>query len=640
MSKRNYESREVTRVTIKEIAKLANVSASTVSKIVNGKDENINPETRNRVLKVVKEYNYVPYSFVKNMSNSKTFLIGVLLNDISESYSIIKGILDYAQKNGYYIILCDSVYSNEEELKNITMLCKNKIDGVIWDKVNSNSKEYSEYFIKEDIPICNINDSEEEEGNNTFPFDELGYYATKKMIAYKHSNIGCILEESTVSSELFFQGYQRCLYDNNLPYQDRMRIVYGKEDILDEFLLSGLTGIICANVRIAMRVIEWLSLKNIRIPEDLSIIFLRDDVSPASSIQNISNLKIPFRDYGAFTCKKLIGKMEKNEQEAVDFTWKIELENENSLDLPLVLKKKKIVVVGSIHIDVTVNVEELPQDGKTVVAKNLALTPGGKGVNQAIGAARMGADTVLIGKVGNDYDGNMIYNSMQENHVGIQGIGKDDKLATGKAYIHVQKDGESSIVIYAGANQNLTPRDIERSHRLFENAGFCLLQTEIPMETVEYAARIGKQRGASIILKPSSAKQLSDSLLNLVDFFIPNNKEMDSLCPQGGTLEEKANYFLKKGVKNVIVTLGHKGCYLKNAEYSKYFPASCFSAVDTTGGADAFIATLAVYLLNNDDLIKSIQYATCAAGFVISRLGVVPALIDRNTLEIYVSKIC
>lgn len=626
-------------MTIKEIAKLAGVSVSTVSKIVNGKDENMHPETRKRVLKIVKEYNYAPYAFVKNISTTRSFLLGVLLNDISKSYSIMKGILDFAHRNGYSILLTDSLGSNEEELKNITSLCKNKVDGVIWEKVNVESENYSEHFVRENIAICSLNGFSTEAGHeHIFPYHKLGYLATKKLVDYKHSNIGCVLEKEAMFSDLFFQGYQKCLYDNNLPYQDRLQLFYLEENLFDEALFRNLTGVVCVNIQTAMRIHEQASLKKIRIPEDFSVISLRDDMYPVSFLLHISSLKVPLYEFGNFLCEEMIAKIEKKEAESIGFVLETELSNENSLDLPLTQKKKKIIVVGSIHTDVTVNVEELPQYGKTVTAKNFSLTPGGKGVNQAIGASRMGADAVLIGKVGNDYDGNMIYDSMLENHVEVQGIGKDDKLATGKAYIHVQKDGESSIIIYAGANQNLTPRDIEKHQRLFEHAGFCLLQTEIPMETVEYAASIAKQRGAAILLKPSAAKQISDSLLRIVDYFIPNNKEIESLCPQDGTLEEKADYFLAKGVKTVIVTLGQRGCYLKNDSYSQYFPAANFSAVDTTGGADAFIATLAAFLLDNHTLPEAIRFATYAAGFVINRQGVAPALIDRNTLEMYASK--
>lgn len=623
-------------MTIKDIAKLAGVSVSTVSKIVNGKDENINPETRKRVLKIVKEYNYVPYSFVKQRSDAKSLLLGVLLNDITRSYSLINGILNFAHRNGYGILLQDSSKSHEEELKNITLLCNNKVDGVIWEKVSGDSERFLDYFVRENIPVFNLNEfGNKAKSNDVIPYETLGYFATMKMVEYKHSNIGCVLDNEDVFSELFFKGYRKCLYEHHLPYKKSMRILYDEDNFFDKVLFPHLTGIVCSNVQTAMNIREQMTMKKMRIPEDFSIITLREDLFSASDIWNISSIKVPSYEFGAFLCQKMLQIIEKRNEAEAKFSWEMELSNENSLDMPITLKNKKIIVVGSIHVDITVNVEELPQDGKTVAANHFSLTPGGKGVNQAVGAAKMGADTILIGKIGKDYDGNMIYHSMLENHVEICGISRDPHMATGKAYIHVQKGGESSIVIYAGANQNLKIKDIQENQELFENAGFCLLQTEIPMETVEYAAFVGKEKGSAIILKPSTAKEISDSLFAMVDFFIPNFKEAEVLCPQKETLEEKADYFLKKGVKNVIITLGRRGCYLKNSVYSQYFPAADFSPVDTTGGADAFIATLAACLLEHKDLHTAIGMATYAAGFVINRQGVVPALIDKNTVEMY-----
>lgn len=138
-------------MTIKEIARLAGVSISTVSKIVNNKDENINVETRNRVLKIVKDYNYTPYGTVKTTSEAKTFILGVLLRSIPKTNQFLNGALFAAQKNGYSLLLYDSADSISSELKNITSLCKNNIDGVIWEPVNEQSLEYRRYFDEQEL---------------------------------------------------------------------------------------------------------------------------------------------------------------------------------------------------------------------------------------------------------------------------------------------------------------------------------------------------------------------------------------------------------------------------------------------------------------------------------------------------------
>ena len=143
-------------MTIKEIAQLAGVSISTVSKIVNGKDANINTETRNRVLKIVKEYNYTPYGTVKNTSDARTFILGVLLKSAVKTNRFINGAVSTAQNNGYSVLLYDSKDSPESELKNITSLCKNNVDGVIWEPVCNKSLEYERYFAENNIEVCRI----------------------------------------------------------------------------------------------------------------------------------------------------------------------------------------------------------------------------------------------------------------------------------------------------------------------------------------------------------------------------------------------------------------------------------------------------------------------------------------------------
>ena len=140
-------------MTINEIASLAGVSISTVSKIVNNKDQNINPETRSRVLKIVKEYNYTPYGMVKNISNAKRFLLGVLLRTASQTNLMLNGILQAAQEQGYNVLLLDSLNSADTELKHITSLCKNNVDGVIWEPVDENSPQHEHYFAEQNISV-------------------------------------------------------------------------------------------------------------------------------------------------------------------------------------------------------------------------------------------------------------------------------------------------------------------------------------------------------------------------------------------------------------------------------------------------------------------------------------------------------
>ena len=194
-------------MTIKEIANLAGVSISTVSKIVNNKAENINIDTRNRVLQIVKEYNYTPYGTVKNVSTAKTFLIGVLLKHTSQDNLMLNGIMATAQKHGYTILICDSMDSSEKELKNITSLCKHKVDGVIWEPVSENSNKHEHYFKEQEIFVSYINSSFAQ--SHCLDFAQMGYTATQKLLDYQHTHIACLMKPGSLRSAMVFEGFRK-----------------------------------------------------------------------------------------------------------------------------------------------------------------------------------------------------------------------------------------------------------------------------------------------------------------------------------------------------------------------------------------------------------------------------------------------
>lgn len=290
-------------------------------------------------------------------------------------------------------------------------------------------------------------------------------------------------------------------------------------------------------------------------------------------------------------------------------------------------------------MDVTLNVAELPQPGKVTSTSTHLIIPGGKGANQAVAAAKLGHKVSLIGKVGNDYDAALVYSIMEENHVNTQGLMHDPQVETGKAYIHVQNNGESMITVLNGANKTLRPEEILTHKNQFQNASYCLLQTEIPEESVEAAARLAHEYGAKNILKPAVMKRLLPSLMKYIDIFVPNKAEAGLLCPEEATIEGKAEAFIRAGAASVIITLGHSGCYIKDPTFTGYLPAIQFSTIDTTGAADAFIGTLAVYLTDGHTIEQAARIAAYAAGFSVARQGVIPSLIDRNSLEAYIKKV-
>ena len=625
-------------MTIKEIARLAGVSIATVSKIVNGKDQNINPATRDKVLQIVKEYNYTPYSSIKNISTAKTFLIGILLSNASHHSDLINGIIEEAQKHGYGILLSDSCENPETELKHITSFIKNKVDGVIWEPVNSDSPRHENYFSEVSIPVVYVN-TPDLPGSFLIDYEQIGFLLTEKLLKYKHSRIACLRQPDAPFSHQIVEGFKKCLFENQITYTPEMNLDITDQKYIEKLFLHSVTGVVSTGFQNALRLYERIDALRYGVPSDLSIVTLKESSSQNSLFYpGISGITVPFQELGRRVCQYLIDKCEKKETTPVSspLDSQYSFDHEKSVTIPASLRSKKIIVIGSINIDSTFNVNALPQSGETTKIVNSTVTLGGKGANQSIGAARLGREVSLIGKVGNDADSFLIIDTLKKERVTTSGIDHDKNAQTGKAFIYLENDGESAITILSGANGTLTPSDVTKRDYLFRNAGYALLSTELSLPVITEAARISKENGCKNILKPSALKEIPKELSDYTDILIPNKKEADALCPGLTSTEEQAEYFIRQGISSVIITLGHNGCFLHTGDTMQYFPAAEFTPIDTTGGADAFISALASYLIAGYSLENAVQIATYAAGFCISRQGVVPSLVDKNTLETHI----
>ncbi|MDO4274272.1 MAG: PfkB family carbohydrate kinase [Eubacteriales bacterium] len=626
-------------MTITDIAKMAGVSIATVSKIINGKDEHVNPNTRARVLQLVKEYNFTPYGAVKNTLGPKKFLLGVLLRSTVKSSLLLNSILETAQEHGYGVLLLESQGDCVREAKNITIFCKNNVDGVIWEPISDNSYERSQDLTKYMIPFCFIN-SPLQYPSYEIDYASLGYTLTQKLIDKKHTNIACLLKKGSIRSIPFVKGLRKCLYNNQLPYSDDMIFYTCDDSFIPKMLQYNITGAVSTHFDNALSLYETLNKQRYFIPSDFSIISLRGGCYDVSSHPPVSSVTIPYEEFGHHVCSEFIKICEKalEGDPSYQFSPSWELNHEKSISQPSYMKKKMFISVGSIHKDNTFNVSMMPQLGNTLKIHNSATSIGGKGANQAIGIAKLGHPVSLICAVGNDIDGTFVLNALEKENVSTQGILRNKNNQTGTAFIYTKSDGESAITILGGANDELVPADIENSSHLFRNACFCLISSEIPLETVIATARIAKENNVTTIFKPTVLEKMPEELYETIDILIPNRKEASVLCPEYASVEQQADYFFRRGIPTVIITLGHEGCYLKTKDTMQYFSASHWSAVDTTGGADAFISALASYLYEGYSLEKAIQIAMIAAGFCVSRQGVSSALIDHNSLEVYITK--
>ena len=617
-------------MTIKDIAKLAGVSTSTISKIINQKDDSISAATRERVLSIIKEYNYTPYSAVTMQRNHKTLLLGVILRDL-KSESFLRGMIQTATSQGYTLIVCESDGNTETEFKNITTLCRHNVDGIFWEPVSPESLGYAEHFNKIPYQIFNTSFSP-----NSFNLDHgiAGYYATEILIQKEHREIACVLAKDT-NSEQFLKGYRKCLFNFQIPF-DESKVFHMIDDILIHKITNRqISAIITADYAIMLTLYELLQQLRFTVPGDISLLSLRKDGDDLR-YPHISTITTPHYEYGAALCLNMIEHIEQHKEINTSYPADFPLTDLTTVASPYNSENQKILVVGSANIDSYMKSEILPAVGKSTITTGFYTYPGGKGINEAIGIAKLGGKAALISAVGNDIESETIFLSLNEYHVDTHGVYRTPDAVTGKAYIFLNHSGESMISILPGANQVISGSVIKHQEHLFDNTAYCLISTEIPMEAVLSAAKLARKHKSKIIVKPAACNHLPDELLKHVDILVPNLFEINVLCPKFDSLEAQADYFLDKGVETVIVTLGAKGCYLKTKKASRYFEAADFQPLDETGAADAFIAALAVYLQKKYSIADAIRIATYAAGFSISREGVVPALIDTNTLESYI----
>ncbi|HOJ09393.1 MAG TPA: PfkB family carbohydrate kinase [Clostridiales bacterium] len=638
---------------IKDIASLANVSVSTVSKIINKKDDAISDETRKKVLEIIKKYQYEPYSEIKKKQNPHSGLIGILIppNANEQLFELVSCIEQDASRNGYSIVLKISDFQDSMSKRSIQVIIGKKADGIIVYTDNKKDETIYSLFQDQDIPVVLLNKTNIHMQQNIVSVfcekKQIGLMAANYLISKGHHNIGCILSSDLqLSDNEIYEGYIQALYNVDILSDEAYVIIDSDPqktiDSVKSLLNMNVTAFLCEDSKQALALYGMLQQFGLSVPRDVSIISAGDSAISEIMTPKLTAIRYPILEVSNTAINHLINLIE-NKKKPKELITDVEpiLIERDSVAAPNEKKgqRKKIIVIGSMNMDINIYTDDFPEYGKVLVSSRIALIPGGKGANQAVGVGKLGGQAYAIGRLGNDNDGKEIYTSLANNYVKTDGIIFDTLMPTGKAYVSVAKDGESGIVLYQGANSRFYADQIEKFKHLFEDAEYCLISTEIPYKTVKYAIKTCNKRNVKVILKPSMIQNIDIELLRHIDYFIPNENELNQLIPGENTVYEKADYCFKQGVKNIIVTLGAKGCYLKNKDYEMHFPAADFTPVDTTGAADAFISALAVYLSEGNSITQSIRFATYAAGISITREGVQPALPDRTALDIYFDKI-
>ena len=293
---------------------------------------------------------------------------------------------------------------------------------------------------------------------------------------------------------------------------------------------------------------------------------------------------------------------------------------------------KRIVVVGSINLDLVAATQRIPIAGETVAGLSFQTFPGGKGANQAVAAARLGGLVSMLGRLGTDVFGLQLRESLEESKVDTDGI-EVVPGSSGVALITTDAKGENAITVVAGANAQLSPADLDAHIGFIRSAGILLTQLEIPLETVEYLAAIAARERIPLVLDPAPARSLPARLMKCVDWLTPNETEACFLLGytpgelSEEVLEDAANALLALGCRNVILKLGKRGCYVALLDGTRQLlPAYSVHAIDTTAAGDAFNGALAVALMNGQDPLSSASWASAVAAISVTRPGAQPSM--------------
>jgi ribokinase len=291
-----------------------------------------------------------------------------------------------------------------------------------------------------------------------------------------------------------------------------------------------------------------------------------------------------------------------------------------------------ILVVGSLNMDLVVRSPRHPQPGETLLGTEFHTFPGGKGANQAVAAARLGGQVKLIGRVGADAFGNALLETLSQDGVDTRHVEQLQDALTGIALITVNDAGQNTIVVVPGANAKLSPPDLLSAAPSFEGASVVVIQLEIPLLTVTYAADLARRHGARVVLNPAPAQPLSATCLEQVDVLIPNQSEAALLtgCAAAG---DAARRLMASGVRSVIVTMGEGGVLVVEDETATHLPAHRVSVVDTTAAGDAFVGAFAVALAEGRTVREAAAWGNAAGALAVTRAGAQPSLPARAELE-------
>jgi len=300
-------------------------------------------------------------------------------------------------------------------------------------------------------------------------------------------------------------------------------------------------------------------------------------------------------------------------------------------------RQPKMVIVGSANTDMVIKTRRLPGPGETVIGDKFIMAAGGKGANQAVAAARLGAHVTFVARLGTDVFGDQAIAGYEREGIDTSFIARDAHHSSGVALIFVDAHGENSIAVASGANAHLTAADVEQAQKPIANADVLLVQLEVPMDAVRRAIELANDAGTRAVLNPAPAKEIDRALLAQLSIATPNEHEIKVVVGEPDP-ERAVLQMLEAGTATVLVTLGPKGVLWATSQAREIVPAFAVQAVDTTAAGDAFNGGLACALGRGLPMAEAIRYANAVAAISVTRMGAQPSLLGWNEVETFLKE--
>lgn len=637
-----------THMNIRDIAAAAHVSVATVSKIMNHKDSEISDKTRQKVLKVIKEYQYTPYANLKATLNSgKSQMIALIAQEELLPAAFIFELEKEFARLGYSMMICTLSAPHSDSLQKYMKIMESRhVEGILLALHTPGLLDEAAAGNYTSVPMAAV---------TSFPssactvfcrnYKALTEQAVSKLIELGHQKIGCIVDETDfMRAKACIEGYQSSLaplsqYGANYYIA---RHSSSRHELLEEIqsmLQTKVTAFFCQTTLLANAVYEILKERKYYIPNSISVICGEADPSSRYFIPALSSFAFSDREIISQAAEYLIHCIEsRSPAYTKTYTFQPVFHPGESIAPPISVGKQ-ILVAGNCNIDINIHLDRLPEGGELLKTSNITTIPGGKAVAQAIGAGKLEGTVYILGCVGNDAEGSSIVNSLRESYVHTDGLTVLSSLPTGKAYLLIPDTGNSTVISYPGTTAAYSVSHVKPFQYLLETSDYCLLSTELNETLVSYLIRQCERYETKIFLKPTAIDHFPEELLPKIHCFIPSSYELDNILPGSQNYAEKAELLFQKGCRNIIVTLGGDGCYLKNEQYSLHIPAANFNVVDTTGAANCFIAALGVSLSKGSSLLYAVCYATYAAGISVTQPGVQTSFPDKRQLDMYLDDI-